>query len=109
MLHFFRPSSGFSMPGCGHPFIRALMGAACLSSALASAEPAIKADAPQANLVTLSASEFLEVPQDWLTMRLTVIREGDEAVAVQAQLRQALGKAITIAGQIYTTCTALSL
>ena len=97
MLHFFRPSSGFSMPGCGHPFIRALMGAACLSSALASAEPSIKADAPQANLVTLSASGFLEVPQDWLTMRLTVIREGDEAVAVQAQLRQALDSAMATA------------
>jgi predicted secreted protein len=49
------------------------------------------------NVVGLSASGFLEVPQDWLTVRLSTSREGDDAASVQAQLRSALDSGIAVA------------
>lgn len=60
-----------------------------LQAPMAYAEQASVANVP-ANVVNLSASGFLEVPQDWLTLRLNATREGDNAAAVQAQLRTAL-------------------
>jgi predicted secreted protein len=50
-----------------------------------------------ANVVVISASGQLEVPQDWLAMTLTTSREGSDAAAVQAQLRQAVDAALAIA------------
>lgn len=57
---------------------------------------AAKADVP-ANVVVISASGQLDVPQDWLTMTLTVSRDGSDAALVQTQLRQALDAALAIA------------
>jgi predicted secreted protein len=53
--------------------------------------------AEPANVVNISASGFLDVPQDWLTMTLTTTREGSDAALVQNQLKQALDAAITVA------------
>ncbi|MGE0350039.1 SIMPL domain-containing protein [Hydrogenophaga sp.] len=50
-----------------------------------------------ANVVNIAASGFLEVPQDWLSMRLNTTREGGDAVTVQNQLKQALDAALTVA------------
>jgi predicted secreted protein len=50
-----------------------------------------------ANVVSISASGFLDVPQDWLSMTLTTTREGSDAVVVQNQLKQALDAALTVA------------
>ena len=47
-----------------------------------------------ANIVNISASGFLEVPQDWLTMSLNTTKEGADAAAVQAQLKTALDAAL---------------
>lgn len=55
-----------------------------------------RTDVP-ANVVIISSSGQLDVPQDWLTMTLTVSRDGSDAALVQAQLRQALDAAMTIA------------
>ncbi|AOW13210.1 hypothetical protein LPB72_06945 [Hydrogenophaga crassostreae] len=52
---------------------------------------------PATNVVSLSASGFLEVPQDWLTLRMSTSREGEDAAVVQSQLRQALDSAMAVA------------
>lgn len=46
------------------------------------------------NVAQLSASGTVEVAQDMLTMTLSTTREGAEAAAVQAQLKQALDAAL---------------
>lgn len=48
-------------------------------------------------VVSLSASGFLDVPQDWLTMSLTTTRDGNDATVVQNQLKQALDAALGVA------------
>lgn len=68
----------------------ALFGAGALS-----AQPVV-GEVP-ANVVVISASGQLEVPQDWLAMTLSTSREGSDAAAVQAQLRQAVDAALAIA------------
>lgn len=49
---------------------------------------------PPSPVVALSASATADVPQDWLTLVLSTSRDGAEAGAVQAQLRQALDSAL---------------
>ncbi len=51
------------------------------------------------NVVQLSASATVEVPQDWLTLTLSTSRDGPDAAAVQAQLKQALDEALATARQ----------
>lgn len=46
------------------------------------------------NVVQLSASGSVEAQQDWLTVTLSTTREGNDASAVQAWLRQALDSAL---------------
>jgi len=53
--------------------------------------PAVPAPA---NVVTLSASASIELSMDWLTVVYGTTREGADAAAVQAQLRQALDAAL---------------
>ena len=53
------------------------------TSGVALAQVAPMAPEP-ANIVNISASGFLEVPQDWLTMSLNTTKEGADAAAVQA-------------------------
>lgn len=49
------------------------------------------------DVVNIAASGFLDMPQDWLTMKLSTTREGSDAVAVQLQIKQALDAALTVA------------
>lgn len=49
---------------------------------------------PPQNVVSLSASATLEVPQDWLTVVFSTTREGSDAALVQGQLKQALDAAL---------------
>ena len=63
-------------------------------SEVAVAEPALT-EAP-GNVVVISASGQLEVPQDWLTMSLTASRDGSDAQAVQRQLKQTLEAALAV-------------
>lgn len=57
----------------------------------ATAQPVLPA--PQ-NVVALSASATVELPQDWLTLVLATSRESADAATVQAQLKQALDAAL---------------
>ena len=49
---------------------------------------------PPTNVLSLSSSATLEVPQDWLSVGLNTVREGADAATVQAQLKQALDAAL---------------
>lgn len=55
---------------------------------------------PPANVVALSASASVEVANDWLTLVLSTSRDGTDANAVQAQLRQALEVALAEARKV---------
>lgn len=57
------------------------------------------APVPQ-NVVSLSASATVEVPQDWLSVVFTATHEGNEATAVQGQLKRALDAALAEARQL---------
>lgn len=75
---------------------------ACAATALfmAAGAPALaQATPPEAttNVVSLSASGHLEVPQDWLTVTLSITKEGADAATVQNQLKQAVDAALAIA------------
>ena len=82
--------------GRGGGWVLMLLLAVGISTGQAHAQNREK-EAPAINVVNLSASGFLEVPQDWLTVRLSVSREGDDATSVQAQLRSALDSAMAVA------------
>lgn len=70
---------------------------------------------PPQNVVSLSASATVEVNKDWLSVVFSTTREGAEAAAVQAQLRQALDAALVEArksakpGQVEVQTGAFSL
>lgn len=69
--------------------------AGCVVAALAVAPlAAVAADAPRDNLINLSSSATLEVPRDQITVVLSATREGGEAAAVQAALKQVLDQAL---------------
>ena len=70
-----------------------LTAALCLAAASAAAASA-DSPAPQ-GVVMLAASATTEVTKDLLTVTLATTREGADAGAVQAQLKQALDAALT--------------
>lgn len=71
------------------PFAPLLIAAATTTAGLAHAEPALLQ-----GVVTLSASATVEVTKDLLSVVLTATREGQDATAVQTQLKQALDAAL---------------
>ena len=80
--------------------------AALLAAALAAPLPATaQAAAPVApvviatqkdpeGVVTLSSSATIQVPNDWITVQFATSKEGTDANAVQAALKEALGAAL---------------
>lgn len=76
-------------------FLRFTFGALLASAALAGGGAAAAAEpAPRENLLSFSADARLEVVQDLLGITLTATREGIDAAAVQAQLKQVLDAAL---------------
>ncbi len=69
---------------------------AALHAVPSGAQPVGMAPAP-ARVLHLSASSFLEVPQDWLTMRLNTTREASDATTVQNELKVAMETALRVA------------
>ena len=67
-----------------------LAGAGALTVSVAAAAQMLPA--PQ-DVLSLSASAAVEVPYDLIAMTLSATREGSDASAVQAQLRQAIDEA----------------
>jgi len=72
------------------------LAAACMGAAMAAAATSAQAQVQPApaNVVSLSASASVEVVNDWLTVTFATTRDGADAGAVQAQLRQALDVAL---------------
>ena len=62
-------------------------------AASAPAQTSVLVPPPQ-NVLQLASSATVEVPQDWLTIALATRREGDDANAVQTQLKTALDAAL---------------
>ncbi|SFM45815.1 Predicted secreted protein [Variovorax sp. OV329] len=62
---------------------------------LAMAQSAPGGWAPPQNVLQLSASGTVEVPQDMISISLQATRDGSDAAAVQAQLKQVLDAALT--------------
>jgi predicted secreted protein len=67
--------------------------AACLLPAVAQAQ----SPTPPTQRVSLSASASVQVPQDLLTMSMSVLREGTDAHVLQTQVNAALEAALQIA------------
>lgn len=67
-------------------------GAAASAQGVAESGKAMQADVR--NLVQLSANGTVEAQQDWLTLTLSASKDGSDANAVQATLRQALETAL---------------
>lgn len=61
---------------------------------LAVAQPSAGAWAPPQNVLQLSASGTVEVRQDLLSITLVATREGSDAAAVQAQVKQVMDAAL---------------
>lgn len=80
----------FSVYSCA--LVWALAGAAAQAQALRETGPTPSA---LSQIVHLSASASAQVPQDWLTMTLSVHKEGADAMAVQAHLKTTLAAALT--------------
>lgn len=80
---------------CRRAGVLAVVFSGLLGTGASFAQP-VSAAAP-VNVVVVSASAQLEVPQDWLTMTLTTSRDGSDAAAVQSQLRQAVDAALAVA------------
>jgi predicted secreted protein len=66
-------------------------------SAASSPHAAHVAQAPQNQVLHLSASAQTEVPQDWLMISLSVQKEGLQAFAVQKQLNAMVSAALAVA------------
>ncbi|WP_022982502.1 SIMPL domain-containing protein [Ideonella sp. B508-1] len=58
-------------------------------TAAAAAQAQVPAAAPE-GVLNLSAQATVEAPQDWMTLVLSVTREGSDATQVQQQLKQAV-------------------
>lgn len=78
--------------------IHSVVAAFLASSSLVSFAQGVQAPAsPPSNVVHLSATGEMEVPQDLLTLSLRATREGASAEAVQNELKAALDKALSLA------------
>lgn len=73
------------------PWRRALLAGALLAAAGAAAA----ADPPRENLVSFTTSASIDVTKDLLGITLQAVRDGNDAAAVQAQLKKLLDTALT--------------
>jgi predicted secreted protein len=85
------------------PMNKKLLALAC-SATLWSALPSLAAAQALAKdpegVVSLNSSATVQVPNDWLAVQFTATKEGTDAGAVQAALKDALGTALAQARQV---------
>lgn len=77
-----------------NPSVLVLAAALSAGTALLASPATAQMLPPPENVVTLSASASVEVPQDWLTVVLSTTKEGPVAAEVQAQLQRVLDGAL---------------
>jgi predicted secreted protein len=92
-------ASRFALKACAWPAGAVLMASAVWAQTAAAQGSAATIDAVR-NVVSLTASASVEVQKDWLTVVFSTTREGADANAVQAQLRQALDTALNEARKV---------
>jgi len=72
----------------------ALPMAAAAQSAAMPVVPVVVAPKDPEGVVTLASSAQVQVPNDWITVQFSTSKEGTDANAVQAALKEALGAAL---------------
>lgn len=82
---------------CSSPGVRPLLQALVIVCVALVGPARAETPAPLANVVQIAASGFMEVQQDWLTMRLNTTETGPDAATVQNQLKVALEAALRVA------------
>ncbi len=84
--------------------MRALGGAAVLAISLGAAaqplQPAPRWPSAPQGVVNLAASASADIARDWLAISFSAVREGSDAAALQAALKQALDAALTQARRV---------
>ena len=70
----------------------------CTRSASAQTAPVVQKD-PE-GVLSLTSSATVQVPNDWISVQFTTTKEGTDAAAVQAALKEALGTAMGQARQV---------
>lgn len=96
-MHHLKPSPSSLRPVSTRPAASlglVLAGLAGLGALAAAPAGAAEVAAPPAGVLNLSATATQEVTQDWMTLVLSVSKEGGDAQAVQNQLKQALDAAL---------------
>jgi predicted secreted protein len=77
--------------------------AACVLAAplptLAAGQVAVVQKDPE-GVISLNSSATVQVPNDWITLQFTTTKEGADAAAVQAALKESLGAALAQARQV---------
>eukprot|EP01036_Dinobryon_divergens_P041754 gene41754-55385_t len=73
---------------------------AALALAVAAATTQAQTLPAPEGVLTMSATATVEVPKDWMTLAFSVTREGTDASAVQAQLKQAVNAALAEARRV---------
>ena len=66
---------------------------------LAKAQAVVVQKDPE-GVVSLNSSATVQVPNDWITVQFTTTKEGTDAAAVQAALKESLGAALAQARQV---------
>ena len=82
--------------------VLALVAACALSAAvptLAAAQAPVVQKDPE-GVLSLTSSATVQVPNDWISVQFTTTKEGTDAAAVQAALKEALGAAMAQARQV---------
>ena len=75
--------------------------AASLSTAARAQAPLVQAvQKDPEGVISLNSSATVQVPNDWITVDFSTTKEGVEAAAVQAALKEALGAALAQARQV---------
>jgi predicted secreted protein len=67
---------------------------AVAQAAVAPVLPVVVAQKDPEGVVTLASSATIQVPNDWITVQFSTSKEGTDANAVQAALKEALGAAL---------------
>jgi len=74
--------------------------AAAQAAAVAPVVPVVVAQKDPEGVVSLNSSATIQVPNDWITVQFSTSKEGTDANAVQAALKDALGAALAQARQV---------
>jgi len=74
--------------------------AAAQAAAVAPVMPVMVAQKDPEGVVSLNSSATIQVPNDWIAVQFSTSKEGTDANAVQAALKEALGAALAQARQV---------